>query len=136
MIVADTNLLIYLYVQGQRTAESETVLRRDPVWAAPLLWRSEFRNVLIGLVRKRALPLEAATVIVEEAERWLAGHEYSVVSRHVLSIAGQSGCSAYDCEFVALAQDLGVPLVTAGRQLLGAFPTVAVSPASFVGSAA
>jgi predicted nucleic acid-binding protein len=133
MIVADTNLLIYLYVQGQRTEESETVLRRDPVWAAPLLWRSEFRNVLIGLVRQRALPLEAAAAIVEEAERWLIGHEYSVISHHVLNLAAQSGCSAYDCEFVALANELQVPLVTTDRQILKAFPAVAVSPSAFVG---
>jgi len=133
MIVADTNLLVYLYIQGQRTAESEAVLRRDPVWAVPLLWRSEFRNVLIGLARKRALSLGAATAIMEEAERWLAGHEYSVISHHVLNLAAQSGCSAYDCEFVALAQDLEVSLVTVDSQILKAFPRVAVSPATFVG---
>lgn len=133
MIVADTNLLVYLYVQGQRTAESEAVVRRDPTWVAPLLWRSEFRNVLIGLVRNQTLSLVAATAIVDEAERWLAGHEYSVVSRHVLSLAGQPGCSAYDCEFVALAQDLRVPLVTVDRQIPRAFPTMAVSPNTFVG---
>ena len=105
MIVAATNLLIYLYVQGQRTAESEAVLQRDPSWAVPLLWRSEFRNVLIGLVRKHVLSLEAVSAILEEAERWLTGHEYSVMSPHFLSLAAQSGCSAYDCEFVVLAQD-------------------------------
>jgi len=66
MIVADTNLLIYLYVQGQRTAESEAVLQRDPSWAVPLLWRSEFRNVLIGLVRRDVLSLEAVSAILEE----------------------------------------------------------------------
>ncbi|MDF0668148.1 MAG: type II toxin-antitoxin system VapC family toxin [Nitrospira sp.] len=133
MIVADTNVLIYLYVQGQWTAESEAVLRRDPSWAAPLLWRSEFRNVLIGLVRKRALSLEAAAAIAEEAERWLAGHEYSVISHHVLSLVAQSGCSASDCEFVALTKDLRVPLVTTDRQILRAFPAIAVSPSAFVG---
>lgn len=132
MIVADTNLLIYLYIQGQWTAESEAVLQRDPVWTAPLLWRSEFRNVLIGLVRKRVLPLETAVSIVDEAERWLTGHEYSIISTHVLSLAAQSGCSAYDCEFVALAQDSMAPLVTTDRQILQAFPTVAVSPTMFV----
>jgi len=133
MIVADTNLLIYLYVQGQRTEESERVLQRDPVWAAPLLWRSEFRNVLIGLVRQRALSLEQSTAIAEEAERWLTGHEYSVISHHVLNLAAQSGYSAYDCEFVALANDLRVPLVTTDQQILKAFPAVAVSPSAFVG---
>jgi len=133
MIVADTNLLIYLYVQGQRTEESEAVLRRDPVWTAPLLWRSEFRNALIGLVRKDALALDEALSMVDEAERWLAGREYSVVSRHVLTLAEKSGCSACDCEFVALAQDLGVQLVTADRQILKAFPTIAISPSAFTG---
>lgn len=131
MIVADTNLLIYLYVQGQRTQESEAVLQQDALWAAPLLWRSEFRNVLIGLVRSDALQLEKALAIIDEAERWLTGHEYSVVSRQVLELASRSGCSAYDCEFVALAQDLEVPLVTNDRQILKAFPTIAVSPSAF-----
>jgi len=131
MIVADTNLLIYLYVQGQRTEESEAVLHRDAVWATPLLWRSEFRNALICLVRKDALQLDEALSMVDEAERWLAGHEYSVISRHVLTLADRSGCSAYDCEFVALAQDLGVPLVTTDRQILKAFSAVAVSPSDF-----
>ena len=131
MIVADTNLLIYLYVQGQRTAESEAVLQQDALWAAPLLWRSEFRNALIGLVRTDALQLEEALAIIDEVERWLTGHEYSVLSRQVLALASRSGCSAYDCEFVALAQDLEVPLVTTDRQILKAFPTIAVSPSPF-----
>jgi len=131
MIVADTNLLIYLYVQGQRTDESEVVLRRDALWAVPLLWRSEFRNSLIGLVRAHALQLDDALTMIDEAERWLTGREYSVLSRQVITLASRSGCSAYDCEFVALAQDLEVPLVTTDRQVLKAFPTIAVSPSAF-----
>jgi predicted nucleic acid-binding protein len=131
MIVADTNLLIYLYVQGQRTEESEAVLQRDALWAVPLLWRSEFRNSLIGLVRAHALQLDDALAMIDEAERWLTGREYSVLSRQVLTLASRSGCSAYDCEFVALAQDLEIPLVTTDRQILKAFPTIAVSPSAF-----
>lgn len=131
MIVADTNLLIYLYVQGQRTEEGEAVLQRDALWAVPLLWRSEFRNSLIGLVRTHALQLDDALTMIDEAERWMTGREYSVLSRQVLTLASRSGCSAYDCEFVALAQDLEVPLVTTDRQILKAFPTIAVSPSAF-----
>lgn len=131
MIVADTNLLIYLFIEGERTGESEAVQRRDPVWSAPVLWRSEFRNALIGLVRKGILALDDALPLVDEAERRLAGHEYTVVSRDVFLLADRSGCSAYDCEFIALAQDLGVPMITTDRRILKAFPTIAVAPSEF-----
>lgn len=103
MIVADTNLLIYLFIEGERTGESEAVQRQDPVWSAPVLWRSEFRNALIGLVRKGILALDDALPMMDEAERRLAGHEYTVVSRDVLLLADRSGCSVYGCEFIALA---------------------------------
>ena len=128
MIVVDTNLLVYLYVEGQRTRTAEAVLARDAAWAAPLLWRSEFRNALAGLVRRRALAIEDAIQITREAERAMTGREYTVVSHHVLQLASRSGCSAYECEFVALAQDLDVPLVTADRALRRAFPSETIAP--------
>jgi predicted nucleic acid-binding protein len=57
---------------------------------------------------------------------------YDVSSEKVLELAMQSNCSAYDCEYVALAQDLGVPLVTADKQILKAFPKIAISMEKFV----
>ncbi len=132
MIVADTNLLVYLYIKGQRTAQAEAVLEKDPVWTVPILWRSEFRNTLIGLVRNQDLNLTDAIEIVAEAERWLTGREYTVVSHRVMNLAAQSKCSGYDCEFVGLAQELGVTLVTADRQILRAFPDVTMMPESFL----
>jgi predicted nucleic acid-binding protein len=131
VIVVDTNLMVYLYVRGQRTAQAEAVLVRDPAWAAPLLWRSEFRNTLLGLVRRRELDLDDAIHMVSDAERRMIGNEYTVVSQHVLQLAARSRCSAYDCEFVALARDLNVRFVTADREVLRAFPSVAVGPLDF-----
>lgn len=132
MIVVDTNLMTYLFVASARTAEAEAVLKRDPVWSAPVLWRSEFRNTLATLVRRHALALDAALTILNEAERWMQGHEYTVNSSAILQLADASRCTAYDCEFVSLAQDLEIPLVTADRQLLKAFPSIAISPSHFV----
>ena len=57
----------------------------------------------------------------------MRGQEYAVTSLSVLRLAAGSGCSAYDCEFVALAQDLNIPPVTVDRQVLGAFPKETLS---------
>jgi predicted nucleic acid-binding protein len=134
VIVVDTNLLVYLlHVEGQRTAEAEAVLRRDAAWAAPVLWRSEFRSILAGLVPRRVLTLDDALRIVVqvEVEHGMAGREYTEASSQVLLLVPQSSCSAYDCEFVSLARDLEVPLVTADRRVLNAFPSVAIAPVPF-----
>jgi predicted nucleic acid-binding protein len=132
VIVVDTNLIGYLYLAGERSAQAEQVLLKDPRWAAPLLWRSELRNVLATYVRKQLITLEVAQQIMIQALSLMAGREYEVLSSHVLDLAAASTCSAYDCEFVALAQDLDAKLVTVDRQILEQFPAVAVSLDRFV----
>jgi predicted nucleic acid-binding protein len=127
MIVVDTNVIAYLYLTGEYSPLSEKALRKDPDWTAPLLWRSEFRNVLASYLRKRILSLEEANRIMEEASMLMHDGEYEVTSLQVLSLASTSACSAYDCEFIALAQDLQAPLVTVDKQILRAFTGTAVS---------
>lgn len=132
MIVVDTNLLAYLLLPGERTAEADAVFERDPVWAAPLLWRSELRNVLATYERRGALELGVALEIMRDAERLMSGNEYAVPSERVLRTASETTCSAYDCEFAVLARDLSVPLITGDAELRRAFPGLAVSPGEFV----
>ena len=131
MIVVDSNVLAYLYLPGDHTASAEALLDREPEWAAPVLWRSEFRNILAGYVRRKTLTFAQACGLQDEAEDLLAGSEFEVDSRTVLELVRDSDCSAYDCEFVALAVKLDTKLVTADKKLLRAFPkrTEALSPA-------
>ncbi len=126
MIVVDTNVIAYLWLPGDYTAAAERVLAGDADWAVPLLWRSEFRSVLVGAVRRRTLSATRALAIAAAAEAHLRSREYAVESVHVLALAHRSGCSAYDCEFVALAEDLGARLVSNDGAVLRAFPTVAM----------
>jgi predicted nucleic acid-binding protein len=124
MIVVDSNVVAYLYLPGDFTAAAEKLLQREPDWAAPLLWRSELRNILALYMRQGLLSFERSFEIQREAEALLADNEYDVDSFDVLELARDSGCTAYDCEFVALARRLNVKLVTSDAKLRKAFPTL------------
>ena len=127
MIVVDSNVVAYLYLPGEHTAAAERLFEREPEWAVPVLWRSEFRNILAGYLRRKTLTFEQACSVQAEAEALLAGAEFEMESQTVLQLVRDSDCSAYDCEFIALAKKLETKLVTADRKLLRAFPKHATS---------
>lgn len=134
MIVVDTNIIAYLYLNNERSEQVEQLMEKDSEWAAPLLWRSELRNVLALYMRKEILSVKEAQQVMEEASFFMEGREYDVVSFQVLELAASSTCSAYDCEFVALAQELEKILVTDDNKILKEFPDTAVSLDEFVGA--
>lgn len=132
MIIVDTNIIAYLYLEGEYSNLAGKLLLADPDWAAPILWRSEFQNVLALYIRNGSLSVADALLIMNEASRHMGGNEYEVAPSLVLRLVGKSSCSAYDCEFVALARNLNVPLVTADQQTLKQFPELAVSMDAFL----
>jgi len=132
VIVVDTNILVSLWLSADSGDIAERLLLIDDGWSAPLLWHSEFRSVLVGYVRRRALSLAKAVQIIVSAEDQMRNREYSVTSEAVIARAIGSGCTAYDCEFVVLAEQLDVPLVTNDKQIVSAFPDVAVPPLQFL----
>ena len=132
MIVVDTNIIGYLYLSSDRSDQAEKALLIDAEWVAPILWRSEFRNVLTLYIRKNILMLEDAIRIMDEATLLMQGGEYEAVSLQVLQLVGESTCSAYDCEFVALARDLNVRLLTVDKQIVKQFPNEAISLDEYV----
>jgi predicted nucleic acid-binding protein len=136
VIVVDTNVIAYLLLPGDQTAAARRTLQRDPRWAAPLLWRSELRNVLATAMRRGHLALTDARDVMETAGDLMVGGEFEVASDAVLRLAARSNCSAYDCEFVALAQELGVVLVTSDQQIVAEFADTAQPLTEFGGSRA
>jgi predicted nucleic acid-binding protein len=128
-------LIVYLLVRGHDTREAELAYGLDPKWVAPDLWKSEFRNALSLYVRKGLMELDEAAAHCAHAERLMEIASDPVDSVQVLSLASQSGCSAYDCEFVALAQKLGVRLVTSDRKLAARFKSTAIHLREFVRAA-
>jgi len=134
MIVVDTNIISYFYLTSEFSPIADQIFYKDPVWAAPLLWRSEFRNVLSLYLKKEIIELGDAVEIMNLAEELLKENEYEINSFQVLKLSNQNGCSAYDCEFVSLAKELGTTLVTQDKKVLKNFPEIAQDMALFTGT--
>ena len=68
---------------------------------------------------------------MDQAETLLSENVFEVPSAQIMHLLSSSKCSGYDCEFVALARYLEVPLVTADKQILREFPGIAKSIDAF-----
>jgi predicted nucleic acid-binding protein len=126
MIIADANLIAYLLLKAEKSDLAEQVFARDSEWYIPILWRSEVRNIIVNYIRHDLLTSSEAQDVMEKAHALFADREYFVTAKHVLELATSSQCTAYDCEYVALAQQFGVPLITFDKSIVRNFSTVAV----------
>jgi predicted nucleic acid-binding protein len=131
VIVVDNSVLVYFWLPSAFAEWAEAAKAQDGVWAAPVLWRAEFRNVLAEYLRRKLLTEAEANAAFLNAQKDLGAQEFTVPTERILKLVLASDCTAYDCEYVALAQDLGVPLVTADRQILREFPKSAVALEKF-----
>jgi predicted nucleic acid-binding protein len=131
VIVVDTNIVAYFALRGPHAAMADAIFAADADWAAPALWRSEFQNILATFLRRKEFDLKHAVAVFDAAQLTIAGREFVPATKDVLGLAHSSGRSAYDCEFVAVARDLGRPLVTNDRRLRDSFPDIVIPATDF-----
>ena len=128
MIVVDTDVIGYFWIRMDvgRASLARDVREKDDDWVAPRIWQSEFRNVLRGYLAGDYMTLAEALDYAEMAEDDLRESTHSVPTQPVLELVEETGHSAYDCEYVALAQELDVPLGTGDTTVADRFPDTAV----------
>ncbi len=124
MIVVDANVLA-AYAAGD-SADIEALLVRDAVWIVPPIWLPEMRNILAKSIRAGRIELEQAMHALTRVRKRVTTADRAISSRRVLELAIETRSSAYDCEYVALAEMLYLKLVTADRALAAKFPMIAV----------
>ena len=132
MIVADSNLIAYLLIPGDKSELADAVLLKDADWAVPLICRSKIRNILTLYMRHEGMSLAQGRTTMEKAEHLWNGREYAVPSDDVLELTYRHDVTAYDGEFVVLAKQLGIPLVTFDKAVRKAFPSLALSAEDFL----
>jgi predicted nucleic acid-binding protein len=131
VIVADSNLVAYLLIPGDKSALADAIFQKDPEWAVPIICRSEVRNILTLYMRREGMTLSQAKETMERAESLWRNREYAVPSDDVLELTANHNVTAYDGEFVVLAKQLNVPLITFDKPIQKAFPAIAIEPEEF-----
>jgi predicted nucleic acid-binding protein len=133
MIVVDSSVVFALVVPRDAYHLMALAARqRDADWHAPILFRSEFRSVAAGHLR-RGEPL--SNVLAGAANAELAVQAHHVTDQEVFAVIHESPLSAYDAEYVALARRLGCSLVTTDKQVLDHYPNLAIRLEDFAASA-
>jgi predicted nucleic acid-binding protein len=122
VIVVDTNVLAYGVLPGARTKDVEALAAKDRQWVAPSLWRRELQNVLATAMRVRRLPLGSALAAFAAAADLVEDATVEPTVEDCLTTAARGRISAWDAEFVCVAEVLGVFLVTSDVKLARAFP--------------
>jgi predicted nucleic acid-binding protein len=131
MIVVDTNIIAYLWLDSKRSDLVDAVHGTDPDWIVPRLWRYEFLNVLTSYIRNKNLPIKDALSIWRQALSTFQRSEYESDPEHVVHVSSANRISAYDAQFITLAVQKGVKLVTEHRDLLDKFHGTAISMEDF-----
>jgi predicted nucleic acid-binding protein len=131
VIVANTNLICYLLIDGDNTESARRIYSKDPDWHVPHLWRSEFLNVLAVSVQVGVITRTQAEILLPQAIRLFSSNEHEPGAEATLATAIDSHISAYDAQFVTVARHLKCPLITWDKKILTNCPTLAISPSTF-----
>lgn len=125
MIVVDVNIITYLLIENASYTElAENLFQKDSTWIAPVLWKSEFLSVLTGYYRREIIKSDSCWDIYRQADKHIETREMSDF-KSLFRIVEISKLTAYDSQYVALATDLNLPLITEDKEILNEFPAVA-----------
>jgi len=124
VIVVDVNIVAYFLIEGEKTTSARDLLRRDPDWRLPVLWRHEYLNVLATFARKGGATIAEAQSLWQRGIELLGPREQGVDMESALVLATENRISAYDAQYIALAQELQTICVTEDRRLLKTFPAL------------
>jgi predicted nucleic acid-binding protein len=126
VIVVDANIVVGSVVDSDVSSKARRVASRDRAWILPPLWLYETTSSITTLVRAGALTAELARTALADARQLASDREVPVDQVDVLRVAIRFGISAYDAQYIALAEQYGVRCVTNDRELARRAPMLAV----------
>ena len=78
--------------------------------------------------QSKVLEYNICLELIEDAETLMKGNNFYVPSQKILEVARRTGCSGYDSQFIALAEELNADLFTYDNKILNACPEFSQMP--------
>lgn len=132
--VVDCNVVVHLLLDGECSREARMLLQRDADWRSESFVMVELTNVLATWMRARDLALAGAASVLGQAQSVLDTGMHTIGHADALALAAQYRVTAYDARYLAVARELGVPLVTEDAKLRKAAPLLTRSLAEALAS--
>lgn len=126
-VVVDANVVVYMLLEGEKSAEARLLCETCPDWVCPTILRHEVMNVWTTYERAGGVSREGCLALTEASMALLRGRELEVDPVTAVRVAMDLVISAYDAEYVAAAMALQAVLVTEDREVLEKAGSVAVS---------
>jgi predicted nucleic acid-binding protein len=127
LIVTDTNLIAAFVCKTDTSALALSVHQKDSDWVAPIIWQSELRNALLGMIRAGKIGVISANNAFKLAMDTV--ETFDVATAAVLRIAEAHQLTSCDAEFAALAEWMECQAVAFDEHLLK--PGLAIHPKDF-----
>ncbi|MCE9588648.1 MAG: type II toxin-antitoxin system VapC family toxin [Verrucomicrobia bacterium] len=127
MIIADASLVSFLFLEGEVSGTVRELYRRDTDWVTPPILNHEMLNILaaVGRADDTALAMEE---LWKEIRMRLGSRQQIPDPMRALRMAIDLGVSGSEAQYLALSQQLSVPMVSCDQRLLEHLPKLVVSP--------
>ncbi len=118
MIVVDCTVVADLFIGTEEMRSSvEKLLRMDPEWIAPVIWRYEFGHVLLKEVRGGRMSKELMDEFLAEAEMLISESAVDHDPKAIAALAHERVLSFYDGAYVWLSQSRRLPFYSRDGKL-------------------
>jgi predicted nucleic acid-binding protein len=126
MIVVDSSVISFLFLEGELTESVKELHRIDSEWITPPILNHEMLNILavVGTADQAVAPMEE---IWRDIRALLGPRQQVPDPLRSLHLAIELEISGYEAQYVALAQQLNMPLVTEEQRLLEQLPDLCLS---------
>jgi len=122
MIVADVNIVVNLFLEGNHSEKAGALYENDPNWVLPDIWIHEMTNVLSTYVKHGGLDRSMSMELLNSSLDYFLPATVSLPMDGVLACSLDYNISAYDAEYIYLAREKNIPLITVDKRLIRSIP--------------